>query len=231
MPTTGPRVLVTETDELSAALAAAARVWPDETSRSRLLSRLAIAGSLTLTEKSEQERTRPRRRALVHPRESLRGCSHLASVGRCGRVAGVIVLDASALIAVLDADEVHHDAMAASLDAHASDDWLISALTLAEVLTRAAADPERAADVGEHLAELDLTVKEVRDHDAEELAVLRHRTWLRMPDCFVLLVAARTGGAVLTTDQRLAGETRRLGLEVADQVRRPDASRPAPGGR
>lgn len=43
MPTTRPRVLVTETDELKRALDEAARRWPDQ-SRSALLVRLALEG-------------------------------------------------------------------------------------------------------------------------------------------------------------------------------------------
>jgi hypothetical protein len=43
MPTTRPRHLVTETDELAAALDDAARRWPG-LSRSQLLARLAIEG-------------------------------------------------------------------------------------------------------------------------------------------------------------------------------------------
>ena len=43
VPTTRPRVVVTETDELAGALDDAARRWPGE-SRSALLVRLALAG-------------------------------------------------------------------------------------------------------------------------------------------------------------------------------------------
>ncbi len=43
MPTTRPRHLVTETDELAAALDEAAQRWPD-LSRSQLVVRLAIEG-------------------------------------------------------------------------------------------------------------------------------------------------------------------------------------------
>lgn len=53
MPTTKPPLLVTETEELTEALAAASLVWPDETFRSRLLARLAIQGSLHLPDPDE----------------------------------------------------------------------------------------------------------------------------------------------------------------------------------
>ncbi|MFX0540006.1 hypothetical protein ACQBAT_10760 [Ornithinimicrobium sp. Y1847] len=73
MPTTKPRVLVTETEELSAALAAAQRAWPEETSRARLLSRLAIQGSQQLPERSVEARARRRLQALDNPPHRLRG--------------------------------------------------------------------------------------------------------------------------------------------------------------
>lgn len=73
VPTTKPRVLVTETEELTAALSAAARAWPEESSRARLLARLALLGSQQLDEPSREERLRRRLRALDNPRDSLRG--------------------------------------------------------------------------------------------------------------------------------------------------------------
>lgn len=49
MPTKRPRLLVTETDELAAALDAAARRWPG-LSRPRLLARLAAEGQRAVQE-------------------------------------------------------------------------------------------------------------------------------------------------------------------------------------
>jgi len=62
MPTTRPRHTLTETDELAAALDAAARRWPED-SRSRLLLRLVEAGEHAISD--ERERQRARRRAAV----------------------------------------------------------------------------------------------------------------------------------------------------------------------
>jgi hypothetical protein len=64
MPTTRPRHTLTETDELAAALDAAARHWPeDAASRSRLLLRLVEAGQRAIAE--DHERAQARRRAAV----------------------------------------------------------------------------------------------------------------------------------------------------------------------
>jgi hypothetical protein len=55
MPTKRHRLLVTETDELAAALDEAARRWPD-LSRARLLTRLAAEGQRALHDEAASER-------------------------------------------------------------------------------------------------------------------------------------------------------------------------------
>lgn len=57
MPTTRPRHFVTETDELAAALDAAAVRWP-ELSRPQLLVRLALEGNHAARQAGEQRRQR-----------------------------------------------------------------------------------------------------------------------------------------------------------------------------
>jgi hypothetical protein len=64
VPTNRHRYVLTETDELAAALTLAAHRWPqDADSRSRLLRRLVQAGGQALN--AEQEQTRARRRQAV----------------------------------------------------------------------------------------------------------------------------------------------------------------------
>lgn len=128
----------------------------------------------------------------------------------------MIVLDASCLIALLDAHDLHHAEVSARLARHAAEDWAVSALTLAEVMVRPAHDSARLAEAGEHIADLDLTVVDLRDLDAEGLAEIRARTRLRMPDCCVLLAAVTTGGAIVTTDQALRREALAMGIAVLD---------------
>lgn len=62
MPTTRPRVFVTESDELTEALDDAAKRWPGE-SRSSLLVRLALAGHHAA--QREHDSTVSRRRAAI----------------------------------------------------------------------------------------------------------------------------------------------------------------------
>jgi hypothetical protein len=63
VPTTRPRHLVTETDELAAALDAAALRWPG-LSRSQLVVRLALEGDRAAA--AERDRRQARRRAGLH---------------------------------------------------------------------------------------------------------------------------------------------------------------------
>lgn len=131
-------------------------------------------------------------------------------------MAGVIVLDASALIALLDGADSHHLAVSVVLRETARETWGVSALTLAEVMTRAAEDEETLVELSETLADLELTVDALGWDDVEALAVLRARSGLRMPDCCVLLVAQRRGGRILTTDTTLGRRARALGLDVLE---------------
>lgn len=64
MPTTRPRHQITETDEVAAALDAAARRWPDVTHRSELLRRLVAEGHRAVV--AHQDREVEARRAAVH---------------------------------------------------------------------------------------------------------------------------------------------------------------------
>lgn len=64
MPTDRPRHMITETDEIRAALDRAAERWPDEAERpSRLLLRLVETGCRALDR--EREEARERRRKAV----------------------------------------------------------------------------------------------------------------------------------------------------------------------
>jgi predicted nucleic acid-binding protein len=121
----------------------------------------------------------------------------------------VIVLDASVLIAHLDARDVHHDAATAQLLDAADQQFGASSITLAEVLV-APARAGRLADAQAALRALGVTELTLRGDAAERLATLRAESELKLPDCCVLLAAEDTGATVLTFDDRLAGEARRL---------------------
>jgi predicted nucleic acid-binding protein len=139
----------------------------------------------------------------------------------------VIVVDASVLIAHLDdGDALHARAGDALLEvAHKS--LGCSSITLAEVLVgparRDRLDAARAAVSELGVAEIPL------GHEAPaRLASLRASSGLKLPDCCVLLAAQDAEAeAVLTFDDALAREVRRLGLHTpADPFSGP--RRPAP---
>lgn len=125
----------------------------------------------------------------------------------------MIVLDASVLIAHLDATDIHHE-RAGTLLRDAADKALgASPITLAEVLV----GPARAGEVDRGTAllhELDVTSVRLLDDAPARLAVLRAGTGLKLPDCCVLLAAEQTHGAVATFDDRLANAATERGLVI-----------------
>lgn len=128
----------------------------------------------------------------------------------------MIVLDASVLIAHLDASDAHHERAGALLLDVADEPLGASPLSLAEVLV----GPARAGQVDRATAALhQLEVTSVGlDEDAPaRLAVLRAGTSLTLPDCCVLLAAEQARGAVATFDDRLATAARERGFVVRDR--------------
>ena len=72
MPTTRPRLTITETDELADALDAAAARWPEIRSRRELLLRLVKQGRETL-DRERDEATARRREAVRRTNGALTG--------------------------------------------------------------------------------------------------------------------------------------------------------------
>jgi predicted nucleic acid-binding protein len=128
----------------------------------------------------------------------------------------VIVLDASVLIAHLDAADAHHERASALLLDIADEPLGASPLSLAEVLV----GPARAGQLDRASAvvhQLHVTCVRLEDDAATRLAVLRAGTSLKLPDCCVLLAAEQTHGAVATIDDRLATAARERGFVVRDR--------------
>jgi predicted nucleic acid-binding protein len=126
-------------------------------------------------------------------------------------VAGVIVLDASVLIAYLDAEDAHHRAAESLLAREIDDEFAANPITLAEVFV----GPSRAGRLD--AARSALRVLEVAEQPfpvdtAVRLARLRAETGLRMPDCCVLLAAQDTAARVAAFDDRLIRWAEELGL-------------------
>ena len=124
----------------------------------------------------------------------------------------MIVLDASVLIAHLDASDTHHDAATGLLLDVADEDLVASPLTLAEVLV----GPARAGvlDRAEAaLRQLSVVPVPLPDDAPVRLATLRAATGLKLPDCCVVLAAEQVGAVVATFDDRLRGVARERGLD------------------
>ena len=125
----------------------------------------------------------------------------------------MIVLDASALIAHLDAGDAHHARAGLLLTETAGEELCASPLTLAEVLVGPARGG-RLDDARAALGQLGIRGVALTDDAPARLATLRAETSLKLPDCCVLLAAAQVGGTVATFDERLAAAGRQRGLLV-----------------
>jgi predicted nucleic acid-binding protein len=128
----------------------------------------------------------------------------------------VIVLDASVLIAHLDASDAHHERATALLADSAGEPLKASPLTLAEVLVgpARAGHLDRASAV---LDQLDVAAQHLPEDAPRRLALLRAQTNLKLPDCCVLLAAEQTDAAVATFDHRLANAATERGLVARER--------------
>jgi predicted nucleic acid-binding protein len=126
-------------------------------------------------------------------------------------VAGVIVLDASVLIAYLDAEDAQHRSAESLLAREIDDEFGVNPLTLAEVLVGPSRtgrlDAARSA-----LRELEVIEQPFPADTAVRLARLRADTGVRMPDCCVLLAAQDAGARVAAFDDQLIRAAAKLGL-------------------
>ena len=114
----------------------------------------------------------------------------------------MIVVDASVIIALLDANDAHHARAADVLD-DLRDPLAASALTIAEVLV-GPANAGRLTAARSALATLEIAAVPIDADAAPRLAELRVHTGLKLPDCSVLLAAEIVAAStVLTFDDRL----------------------------
>ncbi|MGI8760399.1 MAG: type II toxin-antitoxin system VapC family toxin [Jatrophihabitantaceae bacterium] len=123
----------------------------------------------------------------------------------------MIVLDASVLIAYLDADDNYHGRAGTLLAREIDDNFAVNSLTLAELLVVPARE-NRLDVVREALRDLELQELPFPADTAVKLADLRASTNLKMPDCCVLLAAEDACARLASFDDRLAdaATTRKL---------------------
>jgi predicted nucleic acid-binding protein len=115
-------------------------------------------------------------------------------------MAGLTVVDASALIAWLDDTDSHHQAAIDLLTE--LDGFVVHPITLAEVLVH----PVRVGRAGQVLARLEAIGMIVSALPIEPVALaeLRVSTGLKMPDVLVLACARAHDATIATFDQRLS---------------------------
>lgn len=128
-------------------------------------------------------------------------------------MAEIVVVDASALIALLSSDDPHHDwAMRMFLDT-VSWQSQMSVLNQAEAMVH----PTRAGKLDQFLTavhNLRIEIVPVESSDGAQLAKIRAETNLRMPDTLVLHQALKVDGAIATTDKDLAKAARARAIGV-----------------
>ncbi len=120
---------------------------------------------------------------------------------------GLTVLDAGIVIAVLDADDVHHDGArrAVAETAAAGDELVLPASALAETLVHPARrGPDAVARVEDFLAAMPIHVYPLSRDVAREAALVRARhPRLKLPDALVIASAtALDADRLVTTDRR-----------------------------
>jgi len=125
----------------------------------------------------------------------------------------VIVLDASVLIAHLDGSDPHHARAQSLLEAHSSEPWGASSVTLAETLVHPAR-AGRLEDAEAALVGLDIQELLLGGAAPGRLAEMRADVGLKMPDCCVLLAAQDNDAAVASFDADLLSVARKLGVEA-----------------
>ena len=126
----------------------------------------------------------------------------------------MIVLDASVLIAYLDATDAQHE-RAVDAISHAGDEGLAaSPVTIAEALAGPARGGRLDA-VADAIGRLGVHEIAVSGDASRRLASLRAATGLRLPDCCVLLAAEVAGASALSSfDHRLRAAARASGLAL-----------------
>jgi predicted nucleic acid-binding protein len=125
----------------------------------------------------------------------------------------VITLDASVLIAHFRPVDEHHVLAGRLLAEHAGGGFAVHPLNLAEVLV-GGVRIVRAEEMLADLREMGVEVMAPKVDDPLELATLRAKSGLKLPDCCALQTAMTRGTPIGTFDDALASAARQEGVEV-----------------
>lgn len=125
----------------------------------------------------------------------------------------MIVLDAAALIALLEPRDAHHDATRAFLRETEAEPRTMNPINYAEALV----GPSRVGGVAQAVNALNvwqIGETQIPEDAAIRLSALRAMTGRQMPDCCAMLTAQQTGGRLLTFDTDLRESATMLGISV-----------------
>lgn len=125
----------------------------------------------------------------------------------------MIVLDASVVIALMNAGDADSGAAFALFDEQEWDEFTIHPHTLAEVLVRPASQG-RADEALADLHRIDVDHWAPDPGYAARIAAIRAGSRLGLADCCPLDAAEQLGARLATFDARLAAVARERGLEV-----------------
>lgn len=124
-----------------------------------------------------------------------------------------IVLDASVLIALYASNDANHKWAISFFKQTLDRELKMSVLNFSECLVH----PMRAGALQQFqdgIFGLGIQISGLDPESATELAKLRAKTGLRMPDVLVLHHSLTSNAALATTDQQLSRSARELGLDV-----------------
>lgn len=128
-------------------------------------------------------------------------------------MAGIAVLDASTLIAMFNANDIHHSWALTVMNDTLGFDLTMPSLTYAETLV-IPFENEFVEMFENGISGLDIEVTSIPASDAPSIAKLRAECKLRLPDVVVLHSAIKQNGALATADAKLASVARARGLQV-----------------
>ncbi|MDR0627949.1 MAG: type II toxin-antitoxin system VapC family toxin [Bifidobacteriaceae bacterium] len=129
----------------------------------------------------------------------------------------MIALDASVLIAYLDAHNAHHARAIQILAGAGPGELLVHSLNLAEVLVGAVPTGQESA-MARTVEEVGIRVSPRVADEPMALARLRATSGRKLPDCCAMLVAQTSAAALATFDEALARSAAKLGIPLQPSV-------------
>jgi predicted nucleic acid-binding protein len=128
---------------------------------------------------------------------------------------GLIALDASALIALLDAHDPHHDETLRVLSALRPGQLIAHTVNIADSLV-AAAKTGREHETLLRLEALGIRIWLGDNAECERVARLREKTNLKLPDCYPIDTALTNNAQLLSFDRRQLQQAESVKVSLAE---------------